>query len=228
MSADMTGRCFITLVLAVLLGVNHQVAAEDIFLTVADGTQSIDDIMAGVMPSDTGGEMITIGPQDTAAIMLWSDGELLMDPSTGSAFGYSITSTNSNDSVITEISGVTSINPMGSDGNLRWFDIFDFDITWTAIGAATFDSGQGVGPNRKSMDPFYDPDRNAFLLGYGTLTAGDFGVSEILPSIVPILSLNGSETVGGVTVTVASIPEPGTTVIGMLVIAGLVVRRNRK
>ena len=159
--------------------------------------------------------------------MLWSDGELVIDPSSGPAFGYSIAAANSNPSVVSSIAGVTSINPMGTDGQRRWFDIFDFETTWTAIGAGTFDSGQGLGPDRKAMDPFYHSDSNAFLLGYATLTFGGPGVAEINPNIVPILSLTGNETVRGVTVNVTPIPEPGTAVFGCLLTAATMMRRRR-
>lgn len=218
--------------------------ADEIFFTVTDDVNTFVQVsVLGMLPTDSGSSSIQMPDGGTAFLLLWSDGDLRIDPTTatgdpntGQPFGLVVDAVSSNTAIVAAdgVSSYDSLNPTltGGDfaGETRWFST-DLTISnWVAAGdnsPAVGGNNPGVGPDSQAFDPFYDSVRGAFLIGIAQVTvdaSGGPGFTTINPLVDDAFSLDGTQTVTGVAI---GIPEPTTAGLLAFGLAGLIVRRRR-
>ena len=196
-----------------------------------------------MLPTDAGSTSLNLPDGGTAFLLLWSDGDLRLDqttgvgdPNVGQPFGFVVDAVSSNTGIVDDdgVSGYESLNPTLTggpfDGTQRWFSTALSIDNFFAAGdnsPAVGGINTGVGPDSQAFDPLYDSANNRFLLGIATVAVDGSlgsGFTTISPVVNNAFSLDGTQQVGGVTI---SIPEPTSAALLVVGLVGLVSRRRR-
>lgn len=235
--------------IAIVLCLTTTSFADDVFFTVTDDVNTfIQATILNMFPTDTGSTSIQLDPGQDGFLLLWSDANLPIDPTTGTgdvinndSFGFNVGVASTTASIVAgtgpgesgDFSAFDILNPVVNGGpnagGQRWFTTSLAINSFVALGdnsAAVDGNNSGVGPVTQDFDPFFDPSRNAFLLGIARFNTGTAtsGFTELTPIINPTSSLDGSERVAGVTI---GVPEPTSAAFLAIGLVGFVSRRRR-
>ena len=109
--------------------------ADEIFFTVTDDVNTFVQVsVLEMLPTDAGSTSLNLPDGGTAFLLLWSDGDLRLDqttgvgdPNVGQPFGFVVDAVSSNTGIVDDdgVSGYESLNPTLTggpfDGTQRWF-----------------------------------------------------------------------------------------------------------